>query len=133
MTKVHVHDLVPGGGLAFDLCEVLQALETQLSGTFWEIDHADEDLWVMGRASGVQRLNALAASGTRVTWAALLAMAVEVHQTVWGEFRAFHDPFSGEPYVIIRAIDSSYFEVESADLNVIAALRNHFTNVHTAE
>jgi len=85
-----------------------------------------------GHERGVQGLHALDGSGTRVTWAALLALADDVHQTVWGEFRAFH-PGALEPHVTIRAIDSSYFEVESADVDVIQAIRMQFKDVRRAD
>jgi len=58
----------------------------------------------------------------------LMAATDRVLQVIDGEFDAFDDD-QNKPWVIVRAIDSSFWEVESSDANVLAAVRGCFHRV----
>ena len=55
-----------------------------------------------------------------------------VDQVIDGEFRAF-EPGAGEPWVIVEAVDSSYYTVQSADAAVLASIRDRFGDVSEYE
>lgn len=57
----------------------------------------------------------------------LLASLPNLLQVIDGEFRAFEE--GSEPWVIIRAIDSSWWEVQSRDASALDAIRHRFQNV----
>ncbi len=102
--------------LSFDLRHVLTAMRAHASASFWEVSGValyKEALDVTG--PGADQLEVLAASGERVSRAVLLGIAKKVHQVIWGEFRAYAKRTSQEPHIIVRAIDSSFYEITGDD------------------
>jgi hypothetical protein len=98
------------------LAEILGALGDHLAGASWEL-RLDE---VAPGPEGAA-LEALAARG-RVDTAALIAASGSNGQVIDGELRAFGGE-SGEPFLVLRAVDSTEWDVESADETVNAAVR----------
>jgi hypothetical protein len=52
-----------------------------------------------------------------------------IMQVIWGEFRAYEDVHVSKAWVVIRAIDSSFYEVASNDPAVHDAIRGAFRDV----
>jgi hypothetical protein len=129
MTTLKIHDVDPAGYLAFGLKDILALLRPGSDSAEWEIDHADEEFWAAGE--DVREIEALAGSGKQVSGEALRSLVDSLHQVIWGEFRAF-DGSASSPWVIVRAIDSSYFEIETDDDVVVDLVRRHFNNVQSA-
>ena len=65
--------------------------------------------------------------GARVLGTELLSGLPNLLQVINGEFRAFEA--DEEPWVILRAIDSSWWEVVSEDSAALSAIRDQFRNV----
>jgi hypothetical protein len=65
--------------------------------------------------------------GARIVGAELLSSLPNLLQVIDGEFRAFEA--GREPWVIVRAFDSSWWEVESEDGVALSAIRERFQNI----
>ncbi len=78
------------------------------------------------------RLEALAQSKERISGKLLAKLANSVHQVIWGEFRAY-EAQTISPWVIVRAIDSSWYEVETDDEQVLARMRSAFKDVRQSD
>ena len=126
MLQLWIKDKVPDRGhLAFDLPEVLASLGPDALDWVWAVSDADGGtLEAVGE--GLPELEALARTDGRVTGHRLVRIAGDVHQTIWGEFRAYRDPRSAEPLVRVVAFDGSFFEVYSEDAALIERVRSSF-------
>lgn len=77
---------------------------------------------------GQDQLEQFAASGSSVSGALLSKAAHEAHQVIWGEFTGTL-PERTDAWVVIRAIDSTFYEVTSSDDAVLSAVRTAFNDV----
>lgn len=80
---------------------------------------------------GQDKLEMLAASGSSVSGAALSEAAHEAWQVIWGQFAATL-PEQSDAWVVIRAIDSTFYEVTSSDEAVLNAVRSTYEDVRVA-
>ncbi len=76
------------------------------------------------------RLKALSRSQSLVSGTVLSELVHQTGQIIWGEFRAYEEGGTA-PWVIVRAIDSTWCEVESHDEEVLNLVRWSFTDVRT--
>jgi hypothetical protein len=76
-------------------------------------------------------LEQLAASRSIVRGNSLSEAAHATHQVIWGQFVATL-PQQEDPWVIIRAIDSTFYEVTSGDDAVLDAIRSAYEDVRVA-
>lgn len=110
------------GELGFDLADVLNALGPRVARSTWAIEglnyvsHDETDIPVLHGGDGA-----------RVLGTELLSSLPNLLQVIDGEFRAFEA--GGEPWVILRAVDSSWWEVVSEDRAALSAIRDQFRNV----
>jgi len=112
---------VGGGGLTFDLSEVLEALGQNARSWVWR----GRDIHYVSRDErDVAVVHALA-EGRAVAGADLLAGLEELLQVIGGEFEAI-EPGKEAPSVVVRVVDSSWWEVLSDDAAVLAAIRRRF-------
>jgi hypothetical protein len=112
----------PEGGLGFDLPDVLKALGPRASSSEWAIDRLH---YISRDEKNVAAFQA--GEGVRTLGAELLSGISNLLQVIDGEFRAFEA--GREPWVTVRAVDSSWWEVESEDDTVLSAIRERFPNV----
>jgi len=130
--------------LAFDLKDVLQALNGQFALAAWCItvlecvggERCEEACQAVEKSEG---------AGVWLSWDELVKLANQIDQTIEGEFLAFpreiekasvtgqdldlgHFPTSKAELAIL-AVDSSYFEVYAKNPEVLAALRHCFRDV----
>lgn len=113
------------GILAFDLVDILPLLEPELACTDWSI------LGVEAVGQGAEELHRLDDARARVSGPELLTLA-RIVQVVDGEFTGYNsglDAHLGRPWVIIRALDSSGYDVASPDSSVIDRVKAHFSSV----
>jgi hypothetical protein len=125
MQAVKIRDMRPDGKcLAVDLRHVLDALGSRVVTSTWRVS----DVWALGDAAG-----ALEALGEQhaVTGAQLLQLAHGVYQVIDGAF--FGSDFGSLPWVVVQAIDSSYYLVHSDDATVLDAMGHVFHAVSDAE
>jgi len=77
--------------------------------------------------SAAEDLEALAQSGELVSIDALLKLAKKTRQVIWGHFDVGLDP----TWLTLRAIDSTFVEVTTADRRVLGLLKSQFEDVRT--
>jgi hypothetical protein len=131
---LQIHDARPEGRLAFDLSDILTALGKRAVSAYWAVGGVasyDEPLDATG--PGASHLERLAQSGERVTGAHLARIASVVRQVIWGEFRGYPDRSSNEAWVVIAAIDSSWFDVRSDDEAALGRIRHAFKDVRSPQ
>jgi hypothetical protein len=75
-----------------------------------------------------ERLEHLARSPDRISGTLLRDLLSRAAQVIWGEFAAYEDD-RDTPWVIVRAIDSSWCEVETDDIAVLDRIRETFVDV----
>lgn len=126
-----IHDL-DNGVLAFDLRHLLRALAPQSLAATWTISSPDEASFEATGAGGI-RLEELAESSSTIGGEELLALADDTVQVIWGNFVGKLSQNLHEEWVTIRAVDSSFYEVESSDEASIARVVSHFDDVRFVE
>jgi hypothetical protein len=128
MPKLLIRDGTgPGEGnfLSFDLAQVLAILGPRTARSSWSY----RDLWfVTHDEQDLPELEQESDATQRLSGQELLAAADRILQVIDGEFAAF-DRDESTPWVVVRAVDSSFWEVESADPHVLEAVRAGFKDV----
>jgi len=116
----------PGGtgGLEFDLAEVLSALGPRVGESRWSSRNLS---YVSRDETNIDTLDA-AAAGSSVAGNDLVKALTQLLQVTDGEFQGFSE--GSAPWVVIRAVDSSWWEVLSDDPSTLQAIRNRFRVVH---
>jgi hypothetical protein len=110
-----------GAALGFDLVDILRLLEPELHRTEWTLSGTE----CIGREA--DRVHRIDDDGQRVSGTRLLALASGLTQVIDGEFIAYAE--DGQPWVTIRAIDSSAYDVISDDGSVTDRIRARFKEV----
>lgn len=142
--QLWINDEVPEGGtLAFDLRHVLRALGAELLDYTWTVSGVGEwkgalsygtrkelryDEEVMATGVGGTELEAIAATGSKITGHRLLEIADRTAQVIWGEFSAFREDRPDLPWIRIIAVDSSWFEVLCEDRLLLERVASAFSD-----
>lgn len=124
MKGITIRDIDPERGvLAFDLHDILELLGEKGLVSQWEVRAVEV-------ASGVAatRLERLADEESVVDGNELLSLARAVNQVVDGEFKGTL-PGEAKPWVIVRAVDSSAYDVETDDKRLLDGIRRRFSVV----
>ena len=122
MHGLRINDLAPQGFLAYDLRDFLALLGDDANTLLW---HVVGDVWATGERS--DELEKLADSKERVPSGRLIELASAVTQVIDGEFAGYL-PQDDEPWVIIRAIDSSYYEFICRAPEILRRARDRFVH-----
>ena len=124
MKYLVIQDAISGGqGLAFDLRDVLGAIGDKGNDSVWRVS----DVEASGGESALA-LERAADSGRNLTWTELRDLARGVVQVIDGVFTG-RLPGKVEPWLIIRAVDSSAYDIESNDEDVLRRVRAAFKDV----
>lgn len=130
MPILQIHDLWPSQLIVVDPRHVLAMLGERALSASWQVAGVTryrEALFVTGEQAA-DRLEALAQSQSRVSGTHLNELVHQTIQVIWGEFAAYEEG-RDQPWVIIRAIDSSFCEVETDDEVVLDHVRQTFADV----
>jgi len=122
-----IHDL-DNRVLAFDLRDLLHALAPMSLAAQWTITAPDASPFEATGAGGV-RLEALAEASAQIDGDELLSIADATVQVIWGDFVGVLPDHPHREWLTIRAVDSSYFEVETEDAASIALIKSRFRDV----
>jgi len=87
--------------------------------------------WFEAVGEAADEIEAVAEANTRLTGLALATLAERVHQIIWGQFTGFLPGAPDAPWVTIRAIDSSFFDVTTDDEAVLGTIVSTFSEVET--
>jgi hypothetical protein len=129
MKAVRIHDTDAGRDvLAFDLRDILSALRQQADRAIWRIGKVNGEFMVTGD-DAADELAKLAESGMPVSGRRLRKISRHVVQTIFGEFRGYEYASSTDPWIIVIAYDSTWFEVQSQDEAALDRLKAVFKDV----
>jgi hypothetical protein len=127
------------GVLALDLRDLLGLLGSRSLQAMWtvspvelycsELDSLEEN-FVVSESSNDQ-LDVLARDRTSVSGAVLTELANTVWQVIWGEFTAIL-PEQDAAWVTVRAIDSTFYEVTTADGSILSRINSTYKDVRVA-
>ena len=126
MTGIAIHDM-DGNTLAFDLAELLAAVGAPALTSEWRV-RSDPLQYIAEKD-----LPAFEMPGDRwLNGADFDRAASDVQQVIDGVFEG-RRPGAQEPWITLRAIDSSWWEVYCDDGAVIDALKRRFRDVRDAK
>jgi hypothetical protein len=112
------------GALTFDLVDVLHALGPKVVSSRWRCSN----LWyVSANEQDIEVLERASAQGELVDGGDLLRAAGRLSQVIDGQFEGLIG--DRDPWVIFRAVDSSWWEVLSDERSVLDAVRARFQSV----
>jgi hypothetical protein len=110
------------GYLSFDLVDILRALGERARESSWTVENLD----CFGESA--EELDRLAESGRAIEGASLVRIAERLTQVIDGDFAGV-DSSANQPWVIVRAVDSSWWEVWTDDDSALAAITARFKAV----
>lgn len=119
---VSISDVDARGVLSLDLREILALVPEDAIDSSWQVSGAD----AVGPSA--EALHDASDAGVLLSHPRLCEIAADLTQTIDGEFRAYR-PGESDPWLVIRAVDSSGFDVISDDLALIETLRRRFQRV----
>lgn len=112
--------------LSFDLKDLLAILSEDGERSKWTVNGAE----VLGRAA--EELYAVQSRRERQHGAVLRQLAEKLEQVIEGEFRAYGHDEDANPWLILRATDSSSWDVASNRNDVLDRFRVRFREVREA-
>lgn len=110
-------------GLTVDLIDILRLLGLPAEESDWELSEVEA---VGDSAAG--ELHTLAEGKARVPGRTLLRLAAAVTQVIDGTFAGYRNG-AERPWIVIRAVDSSAYDVQSQDEELLDSMRNLFKEV----
>jgi hypothetical protein len=109
--------------LSFDLRDILATIGEPAIASRWRC----RDLYYTARKGG--KLDAHREARLKLSGGELARLASEIIQTFDGQFEARGEGAARRPWLIIRAVDGSWFEVWSSKPAVLERLKSRFKNV----
>ncbi len=133
MATLRIYDLEDRWVLTVDLARLLVLLVPRSLQAEWTVNPVRSDSQDLFEASGAggEELEALAAKHAVVSGAGLSTLAMNSPQIVWGEFVA-RLPGETSSWLTLRAIDSTFYQVETEDDAVLAKIRSTYNDVRDA-
>lgn len=126
MKGLRIKDLRDDRCLAFDLKDLLAAIGPSAKSAFWRCT----ELWCLPEEPNEEgMLEALYDTGTRIHGGEMVALADRTRQVIDGTFQGYRELVERDPWVVLRAVDSSWWEVFSVDEPVLTKLRVRFHDV----
>ncbi|CAN7405030.1 hypothetical protein [Rhizobium sp. LjRoot254] len=129
MTILRVTDTA-GSALSFDLRDVLASLAPRSLKATWILSAVDAGFPSFDATGpGNERLEAMARTGEPVSGSALMAAAQDTVQVIWGTFTGYLPAIHGRQWLVIRAIDSDFYEIITDDRKVVSKIEARFNAV----
>lgn len=126
MRTITISDKTTTGVLGFDLRDLLQLLGSKAANMQWLVM---KDVDCIGPRA--EELRGLATRAVRVESRALAAIATGITQVVDGEFCGYEESRPA-PTIILRAVDSSSWDISSDRDAILDIFRQHFRAVFEA-
>jgi len=113
-----IEDADEVGALSFDLCDIMAIVGHRARDSQWCCR------WVECTGNYASEMHAIADRGLIVSGRTMAHIALLLDQTIDGEYFAFGD--DGDAWLVVRAVDSSLFDVLSREPPVLEEIRSHF-------
>ena len=136
MARLRIYDLREHVQ-ALELDDLLRLLAPQSLRANWTISPVKSSIpgheWFEATGEGGEQLEALAQANARLPGAALVTLAGNTSQVIWGEFVGSLPEEPARESVTIRAADSTFYEVETDDEAVINKINSTYDDVREGE
>lgn len=136
MTILRVYD-IKDHVLAVNLQDLLRLLGPGSLEARWVVSTVKSSKpgheWFEATGEGGERLEQLAQVDGELSGSELASLAVNARQVIWGEFAGWAVTQSAKPWVIMRAIDSTFYEIDSEDEAALAKISAAYKDVRTGE
>ncbi|MFK3963376.1 hypothetical protein ACI2KT_07290 [Ensifer adhaerens] len=124
----------PEAALPFDLRDILQRLATRSLRASWRVSAVGAGYqWFDATGPGGDVLESWAQSGSMIEGRHLAAAAQDVLQIIWGEFTGFLPGTPNSPWIVIRAIDSTFYEITTDDETVLQRVETGFQGARRSD
>lgn len=136
METIRIYDL-KDGILAVDLKGLLRLLAPGSLETNWSISTVKSSKpgheWFEATGEGGEQLEQLAQENARLSGLDLQALAENTRQVIWGEFIAESLTQPGMTWLPIRAVDSTFYEIDTDDKMALDRIRSVYLDIRTDE
>ena len=136
MATVRIYDLNERG-LAVDLIDLLRLVAPQSLNASWNVTTVKSSKpgreWFEATGEGGEQLEGLAQRNAQLPGSELAALAENTRQVIWGEFVGLASTQSDKTWVIIRAVDSTFYEIDTDDEYVLGKIRSTYHDVRVGE
>lgn len=136
MKTLRVYDL-NDHVLALDLRDLLRLLAPRSLETNWVVSRVKSSKpgheWFEATGEGGEQLEGLAKDNAQLSGSELAALAENTWQVIWGEFVGWAPTQSDKPWVIIRAVDSTFYEVDTDDETVLSKISSTYKDFRVGE
>jgi hypothetical protein len=128
LEAVTIHDMRPLGDgqvMAVHLIDILRLWEPEILASSWRVSCVDclgdlaDEFVRLGDANGT------------ISSPELLRLASGVCQVIEGDFEAYR-PHEEQPWLVVRAIDSTLYVVITEDAQLLDRVRSRFSDVRPA-
>jgi hypothetical protein len=123
--------------LALDLRDLMRLLAPLSLEAHWVVSTVKSSKpgheWFEATGEGGERLEGLAQGNGQLSGSDLAALAENTRQVIWGEFVGSLPAQSDRPWVIIRAVDSTFYEIVSDDEAVLNRIGSAYSDVRMGE
>ncbi len=136
MATLRIYDL-KRNVLALDLRDLLQLLAPRTLEASWTVSTVKSSKpgheWFQATGDGGEQLEELAQDDARLSGFDLAALAEKTQQVIWGEFVGSRPMQSDKTWVTIRAVDSTFYEIDTDDETVLSKISSTYDDVRTGE
>jgi hypothetical protein len=108
--------------LTFDLRDILNIIGDPALTSTWKLSDVEAN------GNTAEKLHEINDKGSAISGYDLLSLSIDLTQFIDGNFEAFRNE-ENSPWLVIRAIDSTEFDVETDDDQILQKVRQSFTNV----
>ena len=119
MRGITITDRDQRGILSVSLSDLLMVLQPVINDSLWTCDDVEST------GEGSADLHRVCDSKSKIDSQTLSTLASGLDQVIDGTFSAFR-PNQSQPWLIVRAVDSSAFDVETDELRLLQSLRTRF-------
>ncbi|TCN14701.1 hypothetical protein [Sinorhizobium americanum] len=123
--------------LALDLRDLLRLLAPRSLEANWTVSTVKSSKpgheWFEATGDGGEQLEKLAQDDAQLSGSDLAALAEETQQVIWGEFVGSGPTQSDKTWVTIRAVDSTFYEIDTDDETVLSKISSTYSDVRTGE
>lgn len=136
MTRLRIYDL-KDNVLALDLRDLLRLFAPRSQQASWMVSAVRSSIpgreWFEAIGEGGGQLAALAKTGTRLSGHDLTKLAGRTRQVIWGEFVGSFPAETPAAWMTIRAIDSTFYEVDTDDEAILGKIRSAYKDIRAGE
>ena len=114
------------------LSHVLVTLPDRAQATVWMVEdfiEQDGEPYFEINSSGDDPLSKAKAAGKRLSHADFIKAAAETRQVIWGTFKAYDDRSGPNAWLSISAVDSTFWEIVTDDLDARRSICTGFGDV----